>query len=55
MSISSSNDVFGAKTFQIVVCPHCRLHFRFYRRVHHISTSADLKVIALNAQGVVLL
>jgi hypothetical protein len=31
MSISSSNDVFGAKTFQIVVCPHCRLHFRFYR------------------------
>jgi hypothetical protein len=31
MSISSSNDVFEAKTFQIVACSHCRLHLRFYR------------------------
>jgi hypothetical protein len=31
MSSSSSNSALRAKTFQIVICPHCRLHFRFYR------------------------
>jgi hypothetical protein len=31
MTSSSSDHALRAKAFQIVMCPHCRLHFRFYR------------------------
>jgi hypothetical protein len=31
MSTYSSNNGLGAKAFQLVACPHCRLTFRFYR------------------------